>query len=707
MVKKEKSKKRKRSYSPFFSAWQFRIAAAVVVVQSVISSVAAVPSLAETTPLLTNIWPGISFLNTIRLGNSVLANSELLALADQQYIAPNGREHNSNLGALTGILFRAPPDGDLDFSSRAGATSHHPTPSENSAVLIASRALGLIRQRRTDPPPEPVPPPSAIRVICTNHRECPRCRGTLQIRRRAKAVWLLLPGAVEAAAVALHVCNGCGARIRPDLVEFKAGGEQVWEYDGAAEFLKVGKRMWASRAFCQSFITFLELGHVATSSFARIYAELYAPEPDWKLGSDHVWKSFVLHCAIGLATEADLPLRSLSSSTTEDIVRIALPRYLSSKRVPGALEHSCPECAHFARTWKEGKMPGDGDAAKLPTGKDAELVEHTTKDMDTVITMAVCDGINAGHVTCPVPGCRNEPENYRDRRFCVEHVGNYQLCGVHPCGAAVVETAAGEAYIGACADPAHQALWYAHVKYKGRENVLGHRRMIRQKKAALGRQGVALQEPWWNEEREPEVEGGVGDPANHGGEEQADGAVGRVPNQPKPKTMWRYGKIHCLEILVWACGFVISWDKFYTGEGEHEVLDFLQTTFNDPATCPSYLAFDRACRLMLSINAHDELEYLLEWFKLIVDAWHWAGHSATDILCQLHCNPAPLDGSAPNLVVPLIDPVELEEALASPNPEDTVRGVARRFRRMFNTEASEHLNSWVTGFGGMLARMKA
>jgi hypothetical protein len=33
----------------------------------------------------------------------------------------------------------------------------------------------------------------------------------------------------------------------------------------------------------------------------------------------------------------------------------------------------------------------------------------------------------------------------------------------------------------------------------------------------------------------------------------------------------------------------------------------------------------------------------------------YINHSADDVLCRTWCNPAPTDGSAPNLVVPAVD----------------------------------------------------
>ena len=47
-----------------------------------------------------------------------------------------------------------------------------------------------------------------------------------------------------------------------------------------------------------------------------------------------------------------------------------------------------------------------------------------------------------------------------------------------------------------------------------------------------------------------------------------------------------------------------------------------------------------------------------EWKKttrIIVDAFHYKNHSIDDNLCRAWCNPAPTDGSAPNLVIPAVD----------------------------------------------------
>jgi len=74
------------------------------------------------------------------------------------------------------------------------------------------------------------------------------------------------------------------------------------------------------------------------------------------------------------------------------------------------------------------------------------------------------------------------------------------------------------------------------------------------------------------------------------------------------------------------------------------------------------------------------------WF--IVDFYHYTNHHATDEICCTWCNPAPQDGSAPNLVVERID-----------KNGNTVKV------REFNTEACEQLNAWLSGYESILKHM--
>ncbi|KAF8809321.1 hypothetical protein BYT27DRAFT_7094759, partial [Phlegmacium glaucopus] len=74
--------------------------------------------------------------------------------------------------------------------------------------------------------------------------------------------------------------------------------------------------------------------------------------------------------------------------------------------------------------------------------------------------------------------------------------------------------------------------------------------------------------------------------------------------------------------------------------------------------------------------------------RFIVDSYHYQNHRKTDTLCRTWCNPAPTDGSAPNLVI-----------TATASDGTTYQ------KRAFNTQACEQLNAWLGGFESILKRM--
>lgn len=107
-----------------------------------------------------------------------------------------------------------------------------------------------------------------------------------------------------------------------------------------------------------------------------------------------------------------------------------------------------------------------------------------------------------------------------------------------------------------------------------------------------------------------------------------------------------------------------------------------------PDSRPSFIAYDDACSLLRHIATQNANDTWLTSTKFIVDAWHYIGHRATDILCRLWCNPAPTNGSQPDLIL----------------VETDVKGVSHQ-TRAFNTETAEQLNSWLSGFESQLCQM--
>ncbi|TFK36622.1 hypothetical protein BDQ12DRAFT_699614 [Crucibulum laeve] len=104
---------------------------------------------------------------------------------------------------------------------------------------------------------------------------------------------------------------------------------------------------------------------------------------------------------------------------------------------------------------------------------------------------------------------------------------------------------------------------------------------------------------------------------------------------------------------------------------------------------PSYICIDKACLVLHSAVVNGDWERV--WKKttcFIVDAYHYKNHCVSDLLCHWWCNPAPSNGSAPNLVV---------------GERDRNNNLVAK--RAFNTQACEQLNSWLGNFNWFIHTM--
>jgi hypothetical protein len=86
--------------------------------------------------------------------------------------------------------------------------------------------------------------------------------------------------------------------------------------------------------------------------------------------------------------------------------------------------------------------------------------------------------------------------------------------------------------------------------------------------------------------------------------------------------------------------------------GEHpQVLAILNQFWeHHPNSRPSFIAYDDTCDLLCHIVTQNPNDPWLST-KFIVDAWHYLGHRAADVLCRLWCNPAPKNGSQLDLIL--------------------------------------------------------
>ena len=128
------------------------------------------------------------------------------------------------------------------------------------------------------------------------------------------------------------------------------------------------------------------------------------------------------------------------------------------------------------------------------------------------------------------------------------------------------------------------------------------------------------------------------------------------PEIQRPKNYFSPGRFYCVETICAPCGAVIAWTKFDKSESETQILKFLESVYPTEESRPDYICIDKACRVLRTAISNGSWDRI--WKKttcFIVDSYHYINHQTDDYLCRKWCNPAPLNGSAPNLVIATTD----------------------------------------------------
>lgn len=164
--------------------------------------------------------------------------------------------------------------------------------------------------------------------------------------------------------------------------------------------------------------------------------------------------------------------------------------------------------------------------------------------------------------------------------------------------------------------------------------------------------------------------------------------MGETPGNDVTHT-FRAQSVYCIETVQWACGVPIGWGKCYRAESTPQVLAILNRLWrNNNDLRPAFIAYDDACDLLRHIVTQNRDDLWLKSTKFVVDAWHYIGHRATDVLCRTWCNPTPSDGSQPDLI----------------RAETDANGTTH-LTRAFNLETAEQFNSWLNGYEAPLRQM--
>lgn len=147
-------------------------------------------------------------------------------------------------------------------------------------------------------------------------------------------------------------------------------------------------------------------------------------------------------------------------------------------------------------------------------------------------------------------------------------------------------------------------------------------------------------------------------------------------------------RFYCVETICAPCGVVIAWAKFTKSESPTNILHFLESVYPMEISRPDYVCIDKGCMILRTSMANGSWQSWKNTTRFIVDSYHYINHRKTDYMCRTWCNPAPLNGSAPNLVMVARD-----------------KQNQPYYKRAFNTQACEQLNAWLGGFETILKRM--
>ena len=144
---------------------------------------------------------------------------------------------------------------------------------------------------------------------------------------------------------------------------------------------------------------------------------------------------------------------------------------------------------------------------------------------------------------------------------------------------------------------------------------------------------------------------------------------------------------YCVETICAPCGAVIAWTLFDKSESPTQILNFLEEVYPTPDLRPNYVCINKGCVLCTAIS-NGAWNTWKETTRFKVDSYHYINYCTTDYLCHKWCNPAPLNRTAPNLVIAEND--------GNGNPH---------YKCAFNSQACEQLNAWLGGFQPILNGM--
>ena len=438
---------------------------------------------------------------------------------------------------------------------------------------------------------------------------------------------------------------------------YLADREHVMEPDGSytrvylnsAKYLKIGQSLWVDRVFSNAVVNAMFSFHASTSAYKEFWNNSFHNHQQGnsrKLSHRQIWQAFVQESIRSIASASEINLELQNGLAINDVTKQAFSILGENGLIRAADQHTCQECTQPYKKTAD-IVTGDDPAAlvgmdengNVPAlvGENADLAAeaaeqaredavHAASSVDqemadpniSYTTMAVVDGIVITSQHCAYDDCISELANSRGGVFCAYHEHLHGAkCRVKNCD---VQKIAGTQ---ACEE--HQEQWNKHAHYRRQEAQAGVRRMLQRQNEPL---------PW-----QPLIE-------------QTNQPHDEPPVDIQRENCFTPNRFYCVETICAPCGVVIAWAKFAKSESPTNILNFLESVYPTEDSRPDYISIDKACLVLRTAIVNGSWDRI--WKKstrFIVDAYHYINHRTTDYLCRKWCNPAPLNGSAPNLVV--------------------------------------------------------